>query len=58
MKTHINKQWILGSTLTKIKQRKEMKVVLMNSRTRAMKKDAQEKYAEANKEVKKKHKKG
>ena len=57
IKTHPNKPWLSDNTLKKIKQRKEKKVVLMNSRTRALKKDAQENYTEANREVKKSIKK-
>ena len=57
VKTYQNKPWISDTTLKKIKQRKENKVVLINSRTRALKKEAQEKYAEANRQVKRSIKK-
>ena len=48
-----HKEWISTVSLKKIEQRREMKAVLNNSRTRAEKAKAQEQYTQANKSVKK-----
>ena len=52
-----NKPWISDSTVKEIKKRKDLKISLMNSRTRTTKREAQEKYTEANRVVKKSIKK-
>ena len=51
-KTRQNKEWISVDTLLKIKERKTCKTVINNSKTRATKAAAQQKYNEKNKEVK------
>ena len=56
-KKHVQKEWITVETLTKIQDRKEKKAAVNNSRTRAAKTKAQEKYAEAHRGVKKSIKK-
>ncbi|VDP46208.1 unnamed protein product [Schistosoma margrebowiei] len=51
-KTHHHKEWISIEKLDKIKERKNKKAVINNSRTRAEKVQAQAEYIEANKQVK------
>ncbi|VDO73808.1 unnamed protein product [Schistosoma curassoni] len=51
----IIKQWISIETLDKIKEKKNKKTAINNSRTRAEKVQAQAEYTEANKQVKKEH---
>ena len=51
-KEHQHKDWISTETLKKIQERKAKKADLCNSKTRASKAIAQEKYANTNKEVK------
>ncbi|VDP52693.1 unnamed protein product [Schistosoma margrebowiei] len=53
LKKHHHKEWISIETLDKIKERKNKKTVINNSRTRAEKVQAQAEYTEANKQVKK-----
>ncbi|VDP44376.1 unnamed protein product [Schistosoma margrebowiei] len=53
LKKHHHKEWISIETLDKIKERKNKKAGINNSRTRAEKFQAQAKYTEANKQVKK-----
>ncbi|VDO58847.1 unnamed protein product [Schistosoma margrebowiei] len=48
-----HKEWISTETLNKIKERKNKKTAINNSRTRAEKVQAQVEYIEANKQVKK-----
>ena len=48
-----HKPWITPETLRKVEERKRMKAVVNNSRTRAAKAKAQEQYTKSNKEVKK-----
>ncbi|VDO57150.1 unnamed protein product [Schistosoma margrebowiei] len=53
LKKHHHKECISIETLDKIKERKNKKTALNNSRTRAAKVKAQTEYTEANKQVKK-----
>ncbi|VDO85218.1 unnamed protein product [Schistosoma margrebowiei] len=53
LKKHHHKEWIPIETLDKIKERKNKKAAINNSRTRAEKVQAQAVYIEANKQVKK-----
>ncbi|VDO59044.1 unnamed protein product [Schistosoma margrebowiei] len=53
LKKHHHKEWISIETLDKIKERKNKKAAINNSRTRADKVQAQAEYIEANKQVKK-----
>ena len=50
---HKHKEWISRCSLDKIKERKDKKAILNNSKTRAGKIKAQEKYSTANKAAKK-----
>ncbi|VDP84904.1 unnamed protein product [Schistosoma mattheei] len=50
---HHHKEWISVEILDKIKERKNKKIAIENSRTRAEKVQAQAEYIEANKQVKK-----
>ncbi|VDP40372.1 unnamed protein product [Schistosoma curassoni] len=50
---HHHKEWISIETLDKIKERKNKKTAINNSRRRAEKVQAQAEYIEANKQVKK-----
>ncbi|VDP19294.1 unnamed protein product [Schistosoma margrebowiei] len=52
LKKHQHKEWISIATLDKIKERKNKKTAINNSRTRAEKVQAQAEYKEANKQVK------
>ncbi|CAH8504642.1 unnamed protein product [Schistosoma bovis] len=52
IKIHHHKEWISIATLERIKERKNKKVAINNSRTRAEKFQAQAEYIEANKQVK------
>ncbi|VDP21563.1 unnamed protein product [Schistosoma margrebowiei] len=52
LKKHHHEQWISIETLDKIKERKNKKTAINNSRTRAEKVQAQAEYTEANKQVK------
>ncbi|VDO49253.1 unnamed protein product [Schistosoma margrebowiei] len=52
LKNHHHKEWISTETLEKIKERKNKKAAINNSRTRAEKVQAQAEYIEANKQVK------
>ncbi|VDP07114.1 unnamed protein product [Schistosoma margrebowiei] len=52
LKKHHHKEWISIETLDKIKERKNKKAAINNSRTRAEKVQAQTEYTEANKHVK------
>ncbi|VDO77863.1 unnamed protein product [Schistosoma margrebowiei] len=52
LKKHHHQGWISIETLNKIKERKNKKVAINNSRTRAEKVQAQAEYTEANKQVK------
>ncbi|CAH8650385.1 unnamed protein product [Schistosoma mattheei] len=52
LKKHHHKEWISIETLDKIKERKNKKAAINNSRTRAEKVQAQAEYIEANKQVK------
>ncbi|VDO90433.1 unnamed protein product [Schistosoma margrebowiei] len=52
-KRHHHKEWISVETLDKIKERKNKKIAINNSRTRAERVQAQAEYIEANKQVKK-----
>ncbi|VDO53654.1 unnamed protein product [Schistosoma margrebowiei] len=52
LKKHHHKEWISTETLDKIKERKNKKAEINNSRTRAEKVQAQAEYTEANKQVK------
>jgi hypothetical protein len=52
-KFHTHKDWISIETLKKIDERRTKKAHLCNSKTRAAKATALEKYSNANKEVKK-----
>ncbi|CAH8678058.1 unnamed protein product [Schistosoma haematobium] len=52
LKKHHHKEWISIETLDKIKERKNKKTAINNSRTRAEKVQAQAEYIEANKQVK------
>nr|KAG5707082.1 hypothetical protein BaRGS_011793 [Batillaria attramentaria] len=51
-KKHQHKEWISADSLSKIKMRKEKKMAVNNSRTRAEKAKAQAGYTEANKQTK------
>lgn len=51
-KSYTHKEWISAETLYKIEERREKKAMVNNSKTRATKAKAQEKYTEANKSVK------
>ncbi|VDP35127.1 unnamed protein product [Schistosoma curassoni] len=53
LKKHHHKEWISIETLDRIKERKNKKTVINNSRTRAEKVQAQAEYIEASKQVKK-----
>ncbi|VDP30831.1 unnamed protein product [Schistosoma mattheei] len=53
LKKHHHKEWISIETLNNIKERKNKKTAINNSRTRAEKVQAQAEYIEANKQVKK-----
>ncbi|VDO83494.1 unnamed protein product [Schistosoma curassoni] len=53
LKKHHHKEWISIETLDKIKERKNKKTAINNSRARAEKVQAQAEYIEANKQVKK-----
>ncbi|VDP33464.1 unnamed protein product [Schistosoma margrebowiei] len=53
LKKHHHKDWISIETLDKIKERKNRKTAINNSRARAEKFQAQAEYIEANKQVKK-----
>ncbi|VDO62081.1 unnamed protein product [Schistosoma margrebowiei] len=53
LKKHHHKEWISTETLDKIKERKNKKAAINNSRTRAEKVQAQAEYREAKKQVKK-----
>ncbi|VDP63162.1 unnamed protein product [Schistosoma mattheei] len=50
--THHHKEWISIETLNRVKERKNKKTAINNSRTRAEKVQAQAEYTEANKHVK------
>ncbi|VDO60107.1 unnamed protein product [Schistosoma margrebowiei] len=52
LKKYHHKEWISTETLDKIKERKSKKAAINNDRTRAEKVQAQAKYIEANKQVK------
>ncbi|VDP46156.1 unnamed protein product [Schistosoma margrebowiei] len=52
LKKHHHKEWISIETLDKIKEMKNKKAAINNSRTRAEKVQAQAEYTEANKQVK------
>ncbi|VDP76235.1 unnamed protein product [Schistosoma mattheei] len=52
LKKHHHKEWISIETLDKIKERKNKRAAVNNSRTRAEKSRAQAEYIEANKQVK------
>ncbi|VDP31815.1 unnamed protein product [Schistosoma margrebowiei] len=52
LKKYHHKEWISTKTLDKIKERKNKKAAINNSRTRAEKVQAQAEYIEANKQVK------
>ncbi|VDO96005.1 unnamed protein product [Schistosoma margrebowiei] len=52
VKKHHHKEWISIETLDKIKERKNKKAAINNSRTRAEKVHAQAEYIEANKHMK------
>ncbi|VDP42563.1 unnamed protein product [Schistosoma curassoni] len=51
-KKHHHKEWFSIETLDKIKERKNKKTAINNSRIRTEKVDAQAEYTEANKQVK------
>ncbi|VDP70096.1 unnamed protein product [Schistosoma curassoni] len=53
LKKHHYKEWISIETLDRIKERKNKKTSVKNSRTRVAKVKAQAEYTEANKQVKK-----
>ncbi|VDP38292.1 unnamed protein product [Schistosoma curassoni] len=53
LKKHHHKEWISIETADKIKERKNKKTAINNSRTRAKKVQAQAEYTEVNKQVKK-----
>ncbi|VDP49624.1 unnamed protein product [Schistosoma curassoni] len=53
LKKHHHKEWISIETLDKIKERKNKKIEINSSRTRAEKVQAQAEYIEANKQAKK-----
>ncbi|VDP58030.1 unnamed protein product [Schistosoma margrebowiei] len=52
LKKHHHKEWIFIETLDKIKERKNKKAAINNSRARAEKVQAQAEYTEAHKQVK------
>ncbi|VDP37479.1 unnamed protein product [Schistosoma margrebowiei] len=52
LKKHHQKEWISVETLDKIKERKNKKAAINNSRTRSKKVQAQTEYIETNKQVK------
>ncbi|VDO54249.1 unnamed protein product [Schistosoma margrebowiei] len=52
LKKHHHKEWIFTETLDRMKERKNKKTAINNSRTRAEKVQAQAEYIEANKQVK------
>ncbi|VDP81377.1 unnamed protein product [Schistosoma mattheei] len=52
LKKYHHNEWISTETLDKIKERKNKKAAINNSRTRAEKVQAQAEYIEANKQVK------
>ncbi|VDP21952.1 unnamed protein product [Schistosoma margrebowiei] len=52
LKKYHYKEWISTETLDKMKERKNKKAAINNSRTRAAKVQAQAEYIEANKQVK------
>ncbi|VDP44043.1 unnamed protein product [Schistosoma curassoni] len=52
LKKHHHKEWISIETLNRIKERKNKKTAINNSRTRAEKVQAKAEYIEANKQVK------
>ncbi|VDO48350.1 unnamed protein product [Schistosoma margrebowiei] len=52
LKKHHHKEWISIETLDKIKEKKNKKAAINNSRTRAEKIQTQAEYTEANKQVK------
>ncbi|VDP09289.1 unnamed protein product [Schistosoma margrebowiei] len=52
LKKHNHKEWISIETLDKIKERKNKRTAINNSRTRTEKVKAQTEYTEANKQVK------
>ena len=47
-----NQEWLSAKTYRNIQERKFKKAAINNGRTRAIKKEAQKQYAEANSEVK------
>ena len=51
--THRNKDWITTETLEKVQERREIKALVNNSKTRTEKLSAQQKYGVKNREVKK-----
>ncbi|VDP19807.1 unnamed protein product [Schistosoma margrebowiei] len=53
LKKHHHKEWVSIETLDKIKERRNKKTTINNSRTRTEKVQAQAEYIEANKQVKK-----
>ncbi|VDP61457.1 unnamed protein product [Schistosoma mattheei] len=53
LKKHHHNEWISLETLDEIKERKNKKTAINNSRTQAEKVQAQTEYTEANKQVKK-----
>ncbi|VDP52116.1 unnamed protein product [Schistosoma margrebowiei] len=53
LKKHHCKEWISIETLDKVKERKNEKIAINNSRTRAEKVQAQAEYTEANWQIKK-----
>ncbi|VDP38241.1 unnamed protein product [Schistosoma curassoni] len=52
LQKHHHKEWISIETLDRIKEKKNKKAAINNSRTRAAKVQAQAEYIEANKQVK------
>ncbi len=52
-KKHQHKEWISVDTLAKIQERKNKKMAINNTRTRAEKAKAQAEYTEANRRAKK-----
>ncbi|VDP50282.1 unnamed protein product [Schistosoma margrebowiei] len=52
LKKHHHKEWISIETLDKIKERKNKKIAINNSRKRSKKVQTQDEYTEANKQVK------
>ncbi|VDP37319.1 unnamed protein product, partial [Schistosoma curassoni] len=53
LKKHHHKEWISIKTLNRIKERKNKKTAINNSRTQVEKVQAQAEYIEVNKKVKK-----